>query len=253
MTVSGKSAVVTGGASGIGRAIATELAERGADVAIGDLKREPSLEEETTPTVELVRERGVEGVFVETDVGTDDGAAELVSAAADAFGGIDVLVNNAGMFRPGDVEAVTPEVRREIFDTNVGSVYNTARHAMKHLRESDRARMVNMSSTLGLVGRDECAAYGPTKAAIANLTQQMAIDYADDEILVNAINPGIIRTDMTAEKLSDERRPMLEEVTPLPYFGQPEDVAHLAAFLASDHNRFITGTCIPIDGGYTAH
>lgn len=249
-----KRAVVTGGASGIGRAIAISLAENGADVAIGDLQMEPRREEIDTTTVEEVHDRGRTAHFVETDVADRDDAEELVTTAVNEFDGLDILVNNAAVFPAGSIDTVSPDDWRRTFDVNVDGIFNITRAALPHLRDSEEARIINLSSQLGLVGREKAAAYCASKGAVANLTRQMALDYADDEITVNAINPGIVETSMTKEKLADpEQRETFEEYIPLPYFGKPEDIAQAAVFLASGASRYMTGHCLIIDGGYTIH
>lgn len=250
----GKTAIVTGGASGNGRGIAIELANAGADIAVGDVREEPKLDEHTTTTVEEVRDRGREAIFRETDVSNESDARDLVTATVEELGSLDILVNNAGIFPPGAIDEISSADWDETFDVNVKGIYHCSKHAIPHLRESDQARIVNLSSQLGMVGLAESSAYCASKGGIANLTRQMAIDYAEDEITVNAVNPGVIRTSMTKPQLEDpEQRAEIENNTLLPYLGEPEDVGKAVTFLASEWAKYVTGHCLVVDGGWVAH
>lgn len=254
MRLEGRTAIVTGAGSGIGRSIATELAAEGADVAIGDVEEEPNLPDETVPTHRKIRETDGKAIFVKCDVSSNKDARSLVEEAIDTFDEIDILVNNAGIFPSGSIEEMAEETWDRTFDVNVKGIYNMSSHALSHLRESDAPRIINMSSQLGLVGLAEASAYCGSKGAVANLTRQMAIDYADENITVNAINPGVIETSMTRPQLDDpEQREEIERNTLLPFVGDPEDIGRAAVFLASDDARFVTGHCLVVDGGWTAH
>ncbi|MGM0590039.1 MAG: SDR family NAD(P)-dependent oxidoreductase [Halobacteriota archaeon] len=250
MRLEGKTAVVTGGASGIGRGIAIEFATEGADVAVGDVRRDSANDDSTTPTVERVREQGREAVFVETDVADADDARRLVETAAETFGGVDIVVNNAGVARGGSVDDVTDEEWDRTFAVNVTGIRNVTKWATPYLAESDAGRVVNMASQLGLVGRRESAAYCASKGAIVNLTRQMAMDYADDDVTVNAIAPGIVQV---RSEMNEERRERLDAYALLSGPGTPQDVGRAAVFLASDDGRYVTGHTLVVDGGYTVH
>jgi NAD(P)-dependent dehydrogenase (short-subunit alcohol dehydrogenase family) len=254
MELESRTAVVTGGASGIGRAIALAYAEEGARIAIGDVRADPREDADATPTHELIRERGGEAVFHETDVTDGDAARSLVEATHAEFGGVDVLVNNAGLSKRGEIEALDPADWQEIVDTNLTSVYHCSKAALPSLRESDAPRVVNVASQLGIVGTHDGAAYCAAKGGVVNLTRQMAVQYADDEITVNALCPGPVKTSMVAPQLEsdDEFRAYVEERTLLPFVGEPEDVAHAAVFLASEGARYVTGHALVVDGGWTA-
>ncbi|WP_227380411.1 SDR family NAD(P)-dependent oxidoreductase [Haladaptatus halobius] len=254
MQLENRTAIVTGGSSGIGRSIALEFAREGADVMIGDVQRAPKDKAEETPTDDLIQDLGREAMFTKTDVTQVTDGKKLVESTVEAFGGVDIVVNNAGIFPPGSVDTVSEEDWDQTFATNVKAIYIVTKPAVAHLRDSEAGRILNLSSQLGLVGRANAAAYCASKGAVVNLTRQMAIDYASDKITVNAISPGIIRTSMTAEKLADEsRREPLERDTLLPFFGDPTDIGRTAVFLASDDSRYVTGHCLVIDGGYTVH
>lgn len=250
MRLEDRNAIVTGASSGIGRGIAIEFAREGANVAVGDLEYIPKSAHISMPTVERIREEGRDAVFVESDVSKSGDTRSLVETAVDELGGVDIVVNNAGVALGGSIETVSEEDWERTYAVNVTSIRNVSRHALPHLRESDAARIINMSSQLGLVARRESAAYCASKAAIVNLTRQMALDYAPEEITVNAINPGIIQV---RKEMSQERRDRLDSHTPLPVVGQPEDVGRAVVFLASEDGRYVTGHSLVVDGGYTAH
>lgn len=247
-------AVITGGSSGIGRQMAIDFAEEGADVAIGDIREEPK-GDETVPTAELVAERGREAFFYEVDVADQAQCERLVEQAAAELGGIDVFVNNAGLFldsaRGKTVEALTLEEWSRMIDINLTSVYSCSKFAIPHLRESDQPRLINIASKMGLVGHPAIPAYGSAKAGVVLLTKAMAIDYAPEAITVNAICPGVIKTGTKLHRFEQKGDRMVEN-TPLPYLGEPADIARTAVFLASADAKFITGQAIAVDGGWTA-
>lgn len=254
LDLTGRTAIVTGGSSGIGRGVAIELAQAGANIVIGDLDEAPRDEGTDATTADVIRDAGGEGHFVETDVSAPQDVEALVSAADDTFGGIDILVNNAGGDqRPGTVEELTLADWEYVLSVNLTGTFLCSKYAVPHLRESDGARIINLGSTFGLFGFTNRAAYCASKAGVINLTRQLALDYADVPILANAICPGLIQTSRTRPTLENpEARERLRRSTPLPYFGTPEDIAAMAAFLASDAARFITGQCMVVDGGYAA-
>jgi NAD(P)-dependent dehydrogenase (short-subunit alcohol dehydrogenase family) len=246
-------AIVTGGSSGIGRGIALALASAGARVVVADLDESPPTGE-TESTVERIAAEGGDVRYVETDVSVSADVETLVSATVDAYGGLDVLVNNAGVSHDGTVEETTPETWRRVLDVNLTGVYHGVHHAMPLLRESPAPRVINVASQLAFVGRPRKPAYLASKGGVVALTRQLAVDYADVPVLVNAICPGVVRTELTREALAEsESRAYFESETLLPYLGEPEDIGAMAAFLASDLGRYITGQCLVVDGGYTAH
>lgn len=253
MRLSDKTAIVTGGTSGIGRSIATELAAEGAAVAVGDVRETPR-ESTADPTAPAIREDGGEAIFVETDVSSDADAEELVERTVEAFDGVDILVNNAGILLEGRLDEMSQSNWDRSFAVNVRSIYHCTKHALQYLRKSEAPRIINLSSQLGLVGGPEDSAYCASKGAVANLTRQMAVDYADDSITVNAINPGVIHTAMTSEELEEEDvMAHVEQKTLLPFVGEPHDIGRAVVFLASEDARFVTGHCLVVDGGWTAH
>jgi len=250
MRLEDRNAIVTGGSSGIGRGIALEFAREGANVAIGDVRREPSAGSETVPTVERVRDIGPDALFVGTEVSAPEEVEALVETTVRELGGVDIVVNNAGIAIGGSVEEISAEDWERTFAVNVGGIRNVSKYALPHLRESEAARIINMSSQLGLVARRKSAAYCGSKSAIINLTRQMALDYASESITVNALNPGIIQV---RDEMSEERTERDETYTALPRIGEPQDIGRAAVFLASDDGRFVTGHSLVVDGGYTIH
>jgi NAD(P)-dependent dehydrogenase (short-subunit alcohol dehydrogenase family) len=250
-----KTALVTGGAAGIGRGIAIELARGGANVVVADVREEPKLTEERGrgTTVEVLSEAGAEAAFVECDVADEAAVEATVAATVERFGGLDVLVNNAGISVSGSVHELDTEEWEASLDVNLTGVYLTTKHAVSHLRESDAGRILNVASTAAFEGGPAAAGYCATKAGVVNLTRQLAVDYGPDGVTVNALCPGPIYTSMSQGTFDDpERRRVYEEHVLLPYFGEPSDVGQLARFLASDAARYVTGAAIPVDGGWLA-
>jgi NAD(P)-dependent dehydrogenase (short-subunit alcohol dehydrogenase family) len=250
MDLDNRTAVVTGAATGIGRAVAVELAKKGANVVVGDVTEDPTLEwEGDRTTVERVKAIGPAAQFVETDVSDPNDAAVLVDSAASEFGGIDILVNNAGVTTDGAVDETSLEEWRRIQSVNVDGIYHCSRAAVPHLRENDSGRIINVASQRGLLGgaTDRKAAYCASKGAAVQLSRQMAVDYGPDSITVNAICPGPVESNMT--DLAEEEAFIRDNIV-TPYIGRPDDIGHVAAFLASDEARYITGHALVVDGGY---
>ncbi|WP_157744204.1 SDR family NAD(P)-dependent oxidoreductase [Halopenitus persicus] len=249
MKLANRTAIVTGAASGIGRAIAIEFAKNGADVAVADVRKEPKSTTEKTTTVEEIESHGQRGVFVETDVSDSDDTANLTEEVVERFGGIDVFVNNAGISVEGKIHNTSPEDWNKVQDINVNGIYNCMRTAIPYLQQSDAGRIINIASQRGMRGGsvDAKAAYSSSKGAIIQLTRQMAIDYGPDGITVNAICPGPIDTSMND---MDEVGEFIFDQITLPYVGQPEDIGNAALFLASDEAKYITGHTLVVDGGY---
>jgi NAD(P)-dependent dehydrogenase (short-subunit alcohol dehydrogenase family) len=249
----GTVALVTGASSGIGNAIAARFGEEGASVVVADVRREPKLEEEQS-VFERLEAAGADHEFVECDVSDPAQAEAAVEHAVETFGGLDVLVNNAGIYYQYRAHETPVEDWDEILDVNTRGTFLCSKAAIPALRESG-GKIINLSSIFGLVGGGQSAAYCASKGAVSNLTRQMAIDYADDEVNVNALAPGVIKTAQNVEwrRNNPEVIAEWEDETPWPRFGEPEDVADAALFLASGESDFVTGTVLSVDGGWTCH
>jgi NAD(P)-dependent dehydrogenase (short-subunit alcohol dehydrogenase family) len=256
MPLTDRTAIVTGGSSGIGRGIAKGLAADGATVVIADVQQEPKQGEHydtdvTTPTDELVQaEYDVPATFVRTDVANEADVEALVERTVERFGSLDILVNNAGILIPGGTQDLSFEDWQRVVDVNLTGQFLTAKHAIPHLVDSNQGRIINISSVNAHFG-GAGPPYASTKAAIINLTRDLAVELAPDEVTVNAVLPGVIRTPMQ-DLNDDETIERQEKKTPLPRLGRSEDVANAVRFLASDRAEWITGTQLPVDGGYLA-
>jgi NAD(P)-dependent dehydrogenase (short-subunit alcohol dehydrogenase family) len=237
-----KRTIVTGGATGIGRAIALRFAAEGARVAVLDL---PS----------RAAEAGEVGLFFPCDVSVAADCSQAVAEAAAAFGGLDVVVNNAGISISGDVETTDEADWDRTFAINVKSVYLISRHAMPHLRAAGGGAIVNIASEAAVMAYAGDAAYCASKAAVVQLTRTMALRHAVDRIRVNAVCPGAIRTEMWDHFIASQPNPAEAEAETLARhplgFGTPAEVAAMVAYLATDEARYVTGAALMIDGGAT--
>jgi NAD(P)-dependent dehydrogenase (short-subunit alcohol dehydrogenase family) len=245
MRLANRVALITGGGSGIGRAIALAFAREGAKVVIAG-RRKNRLET-------VAHEIRTHCLPVQADVGDAHDITRLVKVAVEHFGGVQVLVNNAASFFTGTAESQTEEQWDQIFSVNVRGAWLLSRAILPHIRAAGGGSIVNMGSIYSLVGARDRVAYSASNGAILALTRAMALDHAAEKIRVNCICPGFVDTEMAAPLNPDENaRRTREALHPLGRFGQPEDVAHLALFLASDESAWVTGSAFPIDGGYTA-
>lgn len=246
----GKSALVTGGARGIGRAISKALAQAGAKVSVADL-----LIDEAVSTASEI-----DGLGLEMDV-TDLASIEhAVATTQDAFGGVDILVNNAGIFNMAPIEEITREDYQKQFDVNVAGTLFTIQAVVKGMKARGQGgSIINFSSQAGRRGEPNIAIYCATKAAVISMTQSLALEFARDNIRVNAIAPGVVDTPMwdavDALFAKYENRPLGEkkrvvgENVPLGHMGLPEEIADPCVFLASDDARYITAQTLNVDGG----
>jgi NAD(P)-dependent dehydrogenase (short-subunit alcohol dehydrogenase family) len=248
----GKSALVTGAGSGIGRATALAFAREGAWVAAADLKLEAAQE-----TARLVEAAGGQAVAVEVDVTDDDAVAAMVGAAVRAFGGLDCAFNNAGI-APYQVNAsgqkiadVAPEAWQRLLDVNLTGVWRCLRHEVAQMRTQGGGAIVNTASVAGLVGLPNSSAYVAGKHGVVGLTRTAAVDHAEDGIRVNAVCPGYIETPMTEDTMRRRGERIMERV-PLARMGKPEEIAEAVVWLCSDRASFVTGAAWTVDGGYTA-
>ena len=246
-----RTALVTGGGSGIGREAALLFAERGARVVVADLAVEGG--EETASTI---RERGGEAVFIRTDVTRADDVAAMIDTAVSSFGGLDCAINSAGtatLVRTRTHEFSEEEWRR-VIDVNLTGVWLCMKQEIPRMLERGGGAIVNLSSIYGLVAAAGTAAYTASKHAVAGLTRTAALDYAKQNIRVNALSPGYTRTRMVEGVIS--HKPEIEgwfiERTPLGRMGTPREIAEAGVWLCSDAAAFLTGVILPVDGGVVA-
>lgn len=246
-------AVVTGGASGIGREICLTFAEQGADVVVADVRATPRTG--GTPTHErIVDETGADATYVECDV-TEPAALESAVDAADAFGGVTCMVNNAGLFRSESFLDVTPAAYDELMGVNVrGTFFGAQAAARRMVDRGTGGTILNLSSVAGLTGSPTFATYCTSKGAVRLLTYALAAELGPQGIRVNAIHPGLVETALTTEDVplvgSDLGAGYLERV-PSGRWGQPDDVAKAALYLASDLASYVNGASLVVDGGVT--
>ncbi|MDG5761664.1 SDR family oxidoreductase [Natronococcus sp. A-GB1] len=250
---SDEAVIVTGGSSGIGRAIALEFGKAGATVLNADIRSEPKDTDAELPTHERIEADGGEGVFVETDV-SEPNAFEAVIAKAREFGGVDVMVNNAGWFTRGPIESVSPDEFDRILDINAGGVFFGSKAVAADMRERDNGGViVNTASISSTHAQADQIPYDATKGAIKMITQGAALELADDDIRVNAVAPGHIATEFGAgaeQKEESVAEGDLAKPIPLSRPGYPEDIAPAVLYLASDAADYITGEMLYVDGGW---
>lgn len=245
-------AVITGGMSGNGRSIARTFAEHGADVVVADVVDEPR--EGGVPTHELVEsETDARATFVHCDV-TEKSDLESAMEAAEEFGGVDVMVNNAGIFRGEDFLSVTEDEFDQLIDVNVKGVFLGTQAAGSRMVDGDGGSIINLSSVAGLEGTGEYVSYCTSKGAVRLMTYATASALGPEGVRVNAIHPGIIETMMTTDDVpivgTAEGEAYLESI-PSRRFGAPEEVADAALYLASDMSSYVNGESLVIDGGMT--
>lgn len=248
MRLQNKVALISGGAKGMGAVEAKLFAKEGAKVVIGDV-----LEAEGKQIEAAINETGGECLFVPLDVTDENQWNEAVAATLGRFGKLDILINNAGIFRTNAVEETSSAEWDQVMDINAKGVFLGAKAAIPAMREAGGGSIINLSSVAGLVGAAYSSAYSASKGAVRLFTKSTAIQYATDGVRCNSIHPGVIQTDMTKEAISDSQfKAQRLDPTPLARLGQPEDVAYGALYLASDESSFVTGAELVIDGGWTA-
>ena len=245
----GKIAIITGAGSGIGRACAIALAREGAQVALAGRRAER--------LAEVAREIGERAFAVPCDVSRQEDIDRVIDQTVARFGGINVLLNNAGVLHVGNAEQISEEQWDHTFNVNVRAVWLLSRAVLAHLRKAGGGSILNIASTLGVVGARNRAAYAASKGAVVLLTKSMAIDHGHENIRVNAICPSFVETELTAAVIGKAADPAAVRrdrtaAHPIGRLGRPEDIAGMAVYLASDESSWVTGAVLPVDGGYLA-
>ena len=239
----GRVALVTGGASGIGKATAARIADEGGSVVIADVQDEAG-----AAVAAEIEQRGGSVAYVHLDVTDEKGWADAVASAVERFGGLDILVNNAGIGDTEPLEVTTVETWDKVVAVTQTSVFLGMKAAADALKRSGHGSVVNISSMYGIVGSGVSPAYHAAKGAVRLLTKTTALGWAPEGVRVNSVHPGYIDTPI----LGDTDRDLLVGATPMGRLGRPDEIAAVIAFLASDEASFITGAELVADGGYTA-
>lgn len=245
--LSGRVAIVTGAAGGLGRASALKLAGEGASVVVTDLQ-----EENVQETVALIEAAGGKAVYALQDVTKDADWARVLELTKQTYGRLDILVNNAGITRGNRIEDTPLEEFRLINDTNMKGPYLGMQHCVAAMRACGaKGSIVNISSVVGQVGFATQVPYAAAKGGLRLVSKALALELAEEGIRVNSVHPGLIVTPMTA--FHGDGKEASQGLIPFGHFGEPNDIASGVLFLASDRSRYVTGTELTIDGGMTAH
>ncbi len=242
----GRVAVVTGGGRGIGRAIAARLAEEGANVAISYRSNDAAAEE----TAQKVRDAGAKCEIFKGDVASPEDVRALFAGVSDAFGRVDILINNAGITRDNLMMRMKEDEFDEVLRTNLKGTYVCTRAALRPMVRARWGRIVNVGSVVGLVGNAGQANYAASKAGIIGFTKSVAREVAQRGITVNAVAPGYVETELTGGLPEGVKEQILAQV-PSGRFGEPKEVAEVVAFLSGEGAGYITGQTIAVDGGMT--
>ena len=257
MRLANKVALITGAGTGIGRATAVLFAQESAKVVVQDLSVDAAQD-----TVQLIKKTGGEAVFIGGDVTSSDAAAAMVKKAVDTYGRLDVLFNNAGVWRGGTILDISEEDWDHTIGVNVKGIYLVSKYAVQQMMRQGGGSIINAASVAALRGSPMSAAYNASKGAVLLLTKCMALDFGRYGIRVNCTCPGVIETQMADQLLTyrslgdDDRKQALLETYEARHavgrFGYPEEVAKVILFLASDESSFVTGAAWPVDGGLSA-
>ena len=244
MDLTGKTAVVTGGSRGIGRAICIELAKQGANVVVNY----SGSEDKAKQVVSEIEELGVKAIAIQANVADSAAVDAMMKQTIEVFGTLDILVNNAGITRDNLLMRMKEQEWDDVVDTNLKGVFLCTKAVTRQMMKQRAGRIINISSIVGVAGNPGQANYVAAKAGVIGLTKTCAQELASRNILVNAIAPGFITTEMTDSLPEELKEAMLKQI-PLAKLGQPEDVAKAVVFFASDNANYITGQTLHIDGG----
>ena len=243
----GKVVLVTGGTSGIGKATAIAFARAGAKVVLSGRR-----EKEGAHVVGEIKKLGGDAAFVRADVAKDADVREMVKFTEDKFGRLDIAFNNAGVEWKGTLDKATEAEYRRIFDINVWGVLNSMRHEIPVMLKNGGGAIVNTSSVAGHVGLAQVSIYIASKHAVEGLTKSVALEFAKQNIRINAIAPGVIATEMFDRFAGDELRDQILSIVPVGRVGASEEIAEAVLYLCSDAAKFTTGTSLVVDGGFIA-
>lgn len=242
--LTGKTALVTGASRGIGRAIALELASQGANIAVNYAGNEAKAEE----VVKEAEKLGVKAIKIQANVAQNDEVQAMIKSVIKEFGSLDILVNNAGVTKDNLLMRMKEEEFDQVIDINLKGVFLCTKAVTRQMMKQRAGKIINVASIVGVSGNPGQANYVAAKAGVIGMTKSVALELASRNVHVNAVAPGFIATDMT-DALTEEQQKAIMDLVPLAKFGQPEDVAKVVRFLASDDANYITGQTIHIDGG----
>ncbi len=247
--LSGKTAIVTGGNGGIGLGIARGLAQAGANIVVAARNAA-----KTEAALEDIRGLGVQAIGVETDVTSEDSVSAMAEAATSEFGGVDILVNNAGIALRKAPQDYTLDEWNQVVDINLTGTFLCARQVYPLMKDAGGGKIINIGSMSSIFGSDWVASYSSSKGGVVQLTKSLALSWAKDNIQVNSILPGWIHTDLTTPIRTDnpERYASITARIPHGRWAEPDEMSGCAVFLASAASDYVTGTAIPVDGGYAA-
>jgi meso-butanediol dehydrogenase/(S,S)-butanediol dehydrogenase/diacetyl reductase len=246
MRLKDKTAIITGGGSGIGLATARVFSQEGSKIVLFGRRKE-KLEK-------AVDDLNGSAIFVQGDMTNNDDLDKLINETLHHFKGIDILVNNAGLFNGAPLHEISDSEWDKMMDINIRSVFQLTRRVLPQMLSKKKGSIIHISSILGLIAVPHVAAYNVSKGALNQFSRSIAVEYGPSGIRSNSICPGLIETDMTADLMKDaELMKEWSKEYPIGRFGKPEDVANACLYLASDESSFVTGTILPVDGGFTAH
>lgn len=242
MRLANKVAVVTGASSGLGLAIAEMFIKEGAKVVFSDINEIDGWQDSE------------DAAFLKADVSDSQDVDRLISFAVERFGRLDIMVNNAGIGATSPIDSMSDELWNKVISINLSGVFYGVRAASRYMKENAvRGSIINMASILGVAGFRTAGAYCAAKGGVNQLTRTSALELAPDSIRVNSIAPGFIKTQMTRGIQDDDTaNAAICAATPLGYMGQPDDIAYAAVYLASDESKYVTGSVLYVDGGWTA-